>query len=102
MEGVMKQQRRGFSEYAVVYDISEDKERDRVDQLLKGFGQRVQKSVFECTLTRNDKEELLRKLQRLELKTGFVKVYRLEFTSKPAVIGKEKNDGIDKGNAYII
>lgn len=98
----MKNPRRGFSEFAVVYDISSDNERDRVDRLLKGFGFRVQKSVFECVLTRRDKEELIQRLKGLEIKTGFIKVYRLEFASKPAVIGQAPSHGIDKGNAYII
>ncbi len=41
---------RGISDYAIVYDISDDKERGKVDKILKGFGFRVQKSVYECML----------------------------------------------------
>jgi len=37
--------------FAVCYDLSDDRERRRVDKLLTGFGFRVQKSVFECRLT---------------------------------------------------
>ena len=36
--------------FAVCYDVSNDRERYRVDKLLKGYGFRVQKSVFECRL----------------------------------------------------
>lgn len=42
--------KKGISDYAVVYDISCDKERARVDRTLKDFGFRVQKSVFECRI----------------------------------------------------
>jgi CRISPR-associated protein Cas2 len=34
--------------YLVCFDISEDKVRYRAVKVLKGFGYRVQKSVFEC------------------------------------------------------
>lgn len=47
------------SDYAVVYDIASDAERSRVDKTLKSFGFRVQKSVFECRLTKKGKEELI-------------------------------------------
>lgn len=93
---------RGVCDYAVVYDITCDRERRRVDKLLKGFGFRAQKSVFECRLDRKAREDLLEKLTRLDIATGFVKVYRLEFTSKREVIGTEGKKSIDEGNAFII
>ncbi len=34
--------------YIVCYDISDDRARYRVVKALKGFGVRIQKSVFEC------------------------------------------------------
>jgi CRISPR-associated protein Cas2 len=36
----------------VCYDIPDDKRRARVGGTLEGFGYRVQKSVFECDITR--------------------------------------------------
>ncbi|MBU0567270.1 CRISPR-associated endonuclease Cas2 [bacterium] len=48
-----------MADYAIVYDISSDSERARVDKTLKGFGFRVQKSVFECRLNRRGRNELL-------------------------------------------
>jgi len=33
------------------YDIPSDKRRKKVSDLLEGYGQRVQYSVFECVLT---------------------------------------------------
>jgi len=93
---------RGVSDYAVVYDITSDKERGRVDKVLKGFGFRVQKSVFECRLSKKGKEELIEKLSKLDIETGFVKVYRLEYSSKNEVIGKKDGFNIDEGNAFIV
>ena len=93
---------RGVSDYAVVYDISCDKERSRVDKTLKGFGFRVQKSVFECKLDKKGREQLREKLRRLNIKTGFIKVYRLEYSLKNEVIGEQKGKNIDNGPAFII
>lgn len=36
---------------AVCYDIPDNRRRTRVSNILKGFGGRVQESVFECDLT---------------------------------------------------
>lgn len=93
---------KGVADYAVVYDITSDKERGRVDKVLKGFGFRVQKSVFECRMNKRAKEELIEKLSNLDIQTGFVKVYRLEYSSKKVIIGKKEENDIDEGNAYVI
>lgn len=92
----------GVSDYAVVYDITSDAERARVDKALKGFGFRVQKSVFECRLNKKGKEDLIEKLKKLKIETGFIKVYRLEYSSKEIVIGEKKESDIDDDNAFII
>jgi len=93
---------KGVANYAVVYDISCDTERTRVDKVLKGFGFRVQKSVFECRLDRKGKEQLIKELQNLTIETGFIKVYRLEYSSQGEVIGREKGKSIDEGPAFIV
>lgn len=93
---------RGVSDYAVVYDISCDTERARVDKTLKSFGFRVQKSVFECKLDKKGRERLREKLMQIDIKTGFIKVYRLEYSLKNEVIGEQKQRGIDDGPAFIV
>lgn len=90
------------ADYAVVYDISSDVERRKVDKLLKDFGFRIQKSVFECRLDRKGKEELISGLEGIEIKTGFVKMYRLEYQSKNNTIGEKKPNEIDDGAAFIV
>jgi CRISPR-associated protein Cas2 len=93
---------RGVSDYAVVYDISSDAERRKVDFLLKGFGFRIQKSVFECRMNRTAVNQLVARLKRLDFKTGFVKMYRLEYTSRNEVIGHNDKKNLDDGCAFII
>ncbi|MFW6359187.1 MAG: CRISPR-associated endonuclease Cas2, partial [Chroococcales cyanobacterium] len=43
--------------YLVTYDIPCDKRRKKVADLLEGYGQRVQYSVFECVLKRSQYEQ---------------------------------------------
>ena len=92
----------GASDYAVVYDITSDSERRRIDRLLKGFGFRIQKSVFECRLNKRGREVLLEKLRLFDIKSGFVKLYRLEYNSGGDSIGAKKRETIDDGPAFII
>lgn len=85
----------------VVYDLSDDKERARVDRVLKGFGFRLQKSVFECRLDRRGARALTRELQHLELKTGQVILYRRQPNFPREVVGLPVSSP-DDGIAFII
>jgi len=50
--------------YLVTYDISCNKRRLKVANLLEGYGRRVQFSVFECVLPPSKYRELRDRLQR--------------------------------------
>ena len=91
-----------FGDYAIVYDISANRERSRVDRLLQSFGFRVQKSVFECRLTTTDRNKLISRLEQIDLRTGFVKIYRLDYTSKNSIVGQQAKPSPDEGAAFII
>ena len=52
---------KGVATYAVVYDISSDKERRMVDKILRGYGFRIQESVFECLMNKRGRNELIKK-----------------------------------------
>ncbi len=49
----------------VVYDISDDKRRERLRKSLMCFGNAVQKSVFECDLTQRQIEKMERIIRAL-------------------------------------
>jgi CRISPR-associated protein Cas2 len=49
----------------VSYDISEDKRRTKIHDILKSYGQRVQYSVFECNLTQTQYTKLRNRLSKL-------------------------------------
>lgn len=62
----------------VAYDIPCDKRRNKVSNLLKGYGQRVQYSVFECVLSQAKYDELRRRLKaRVKLSEDQVRFYPL-------------------------
>jgi CRISPR-associated protein Cas2 len=48
--------------YLVCYDVVQDRRRNRVSNLLKGYGVRVQKSVFECVLNEDQYDMICRRL----------------------------------------
>ncbi len=64
------------AQYVAVYDVSADRERDRVAKVLEGFGMRVQKSAFELRLTPATRQTLLRRVEALQLQSGFLYLYR--------------------------
>jgi len=73
--------------FLVCFDISDDKVRYRAVKAIKGFGYRVQKSVFECPdltekrlLTLKDKLEAL-----IDHETDSIRYYRLCRACLPAV-----------------
>ena len=69
---------KGISDYAVIYDISSDGERTKIEKILKNYGFRIQKSVFECRMDNKTKGELIERLEGLDITTGFVKIYKQE------------------------
>lgn len=89
-------------QYIVVYDISSDKERGKVDKVLAGWGFRVQYSVYECLLSRRDLRILGEQLDRLSLVTGHVRVYRLSSRHKARIVGVVDKPSPDEGAAFIV
>jgi len=63
----------------ISYDIVNDKRRTKVMKLLKGYGTRVQYSVFECRLNAVELTKLSHELRGLiDLNTDSVRCYRLD------------------------
>jgi len=50
--------------YVIAYDIPDDKRRKKIADLLEGYGQRVQYSVFELVLSQKKFDELKSRLQK--------------------------------------
>ena len=65
--------------YLICFDVSDDRARYRVVKALKGYGRRVQKSVFECpNLSENRLLLLQKKMENLiDHGSDSVRYYRL-------------------------
>lgn len=77
----------------VCYDIADERRRNRVGKILEGFGQRVQRSVFECDLSPSHLEKLKKRLARVIASEDSLRYYylcgqclpRVEVVNGPAV-----------------
>jgi CRISPR-associated protein Cas2 len=84
--------------YLVTYDIVLDRRRNRVAHLLEGYGMRVQKSVFECVLTPDQRAMLQRKLSRyIDPEEDQVRFYPLSprYRKKVIVLGLQPQREVD-------
>ena len=91
------------TKYLAVYDVTDDAERRRAAKVLEGFGVRVQKSAFECELTRGARATLERRLNGLQLATGFVFLYRRDVRAKRVAIGAVPLNPFDEANyAFVV
>jgi len=62
----------------VAYDIPHDKRRLRVMKMLKGYGEHVQESVFECDLKPAVYRQMVKRLRGLlDLEADNVRLYHL-------------------------
>jgi len=61
----------------ICYDIPDDKRRNKVGKLLEGYGNRVQKSVFECDLKPEFISLLKQRLARITKHEDTLRYYSL-------------------------
>lgn len=77
----------------VAYDINEDNRRLRVMKMLKGYGEHVQESVFECDLQMPVYREMVKRLKGLiDLNADNVRLYHL----CPADVGRVETLGVGR------
>lgn len=50
--------------YLVAYDITDDRNRDRLAKILLDFGQRLQESLFICNIEPEQKSQLLERAEQ--------------------------------------
>lgn len=73
--------------YLVCYDVVENNRRNRVCKILKGYGLRVQKSVFECVLSADQLVMVQRKVDRaLKAEEDQVRFYPMSATTRRKVL----------------
>jgi len=74
--------------YVIIsYDISDDKTRSKVANLLEDHGKRIQYSVFECRLDSKRLDDLITKLKPFAEECDSIRVYQIcEACLKKAVV----------------
>lgn len=72
----------------VIYDISENKRRDKLFKILEGYGKSVQKSAFECFINSKQLNEIINKcLVHINKEKDSLRIYKLSGTSEKIVFG---------------
>ncbi len=77
--------------YLIAYDISKNRTRNKIADLLAQYGERINLSVFECLLTAKQKEHIIEELHKLiNPKTDSIRIYFIcsACYSKSIVIGR--------------
>ena len=70
----------------ISYDISDDKKRTRLAKKLKDFGPRVQYSVFEADVQKEELDKLKKILDQTELENSdSIRLYRLCLECKKSI-----------------
>ncbi len=72
----------------VIYDIISNKRRTRLAKLLQGFGYRIQKSAFECVLTREKCEKLFSVVAEFAQEDDLIRIYQLNQYVKSVIYGE--------------
>lgn len=79
----------------IVYDIVDDKRRRLVGDILEGFGKRVNRSVFECSVkNKNTRVKLEKALENeIDSKVDSLRIYSvcLNCVVRSSVVGDEPN-----------
>ncbi len=89
--------------YLICYDVVSNYRRNKISNLLEGYGMRVQKSVFECILDQQQYEMIHRKLTRyLKPEEDQVRFYPMSAHTrrKVVVLGLQPERQIDD-NSFI-
>jgi CRISPR-associated protein Cas2 len=95
-------------EYVVTYDISTEspdgvKRLRRVSQMCLNYGQRVQKSVFECRLDELGYAEFVRRMGELIHPTeDSVRIYHVHRLHGSGVVSLGKDVGFDLDDPLIL
>jgi CRISPR-associated protein Cas2 len=61
----------------VIYDIIDNRRRQKLAKMLKGYGFRIQKSAFECSLSIGKFNKLVNQINEFAIEEDLIRVYRL-------------------------
>ena len=67
----------------VIYDITDDRRLRKIARVLRNYGQRVQKSAFECVLSEENAARLLTELRKYGKAGDSIRGYRISAVCAP-------------------
>lgn len=73
----------------VIYDVVDNKKRYRIAKAMKGYGEWVQRSAFECHLTLRQYEKMIRDITPyFNFEQDLLRIYKLTGQAEVKVYGK--------------
>lgn len=73
----------------VIYDVVDNKKRYRIAKTMKGYGEWVQRSAFECYLTLRQYEKMIQELTPyFDFEQDLLRIYKLTGQAEVKVYGK--------------
>jgi CRISPR-associated protein Cas2 len=89
--------------YLAVYDVTEDRERTKVADILECYGVRIQKSAFEVRLSKGHRSRLLGEFKALNLESGWVAIYRVDEGARRHTAGlAPENPLAEEHHGYVL
>jgi len=89
--------------FIVSYDIVDNKKRTKLSKKLCNYGQRVQYSVFECSLNKSQYQEMVKEtLKFVDLEKDSLRIYKLCRDCRKKITSYGIKRGIGDDNAPII
>lgn len=80
----------------VFYDIISNKRRVKLSKILSGYGYRVQKSVFECSLSRKAFGKLTEEIDKFVESDDLIRIYRLNQGVEYKIYGENYYEDSDE------
>ncbi|MCR4440860.1 MAG: CRISPR-associated endonuclease Cas2 [Peptococcaceae bacterium] len=80
----------------VIYDVIDNKRRNRLAKYLKSFGFRVQKSAFECILDSKTHKKLIQGISKYVTDDDLLRIYRLAGNADVQVWGNIQKTEVDE------
>ena len=75
----------------IIFDVTDNKKRYRISKKLKGYGEWVQRSAFECHLTLRQYERMIQDIMPyFDFEIDLLRIYRLTGQTEIQVYGKIK------------
>lgn len=95
-----KEERRDKVFILIIYDITDNKKRNKFAKFLQGYGNRVQKSAFEATISKKKYNQMIGLIPAYVTKEDSVRIYRMSGRGQVMAWGIE--NGLEQEDIILI